>query len=299
VTRAAAIDLGSNSIKTTCAEVEGDLRIVIDRETITRVGEGLERNGRLSDSAIERTMHALAIDVRDARAFGAEAIPCVATAGLRGAANAGVLLERAKRELDLDIEIIDGDREAELAFLAVSRLYPGPITVVDIGGRSTEVVVGDRSGLGKRISLELGSVRMTERHVSHELPTEEELAAVARDVDALLATAPDAEGELFGVSGTALALASFELGTDDMFQIAMQGEGRYLHAQTIRAAFEQMRRQPAKERIRGTAIPEGRADVVVIGALILLRVLQRYERSEMRISGRGLRHALLTAQSTR
>jgi exopolyphosphatase/guanosine-5'-triphosphate,3'-diphosphate pyrophosphatase len=295
--KAAAIDLGSNSIKTTCAEVEGAaLHIVIDRETITRVGEGLDRTGRLADAAIERTLHALAGDVRDARAFGAERIPCVATAGLRGAENAGVLVARAERELGIQIEVIDGEREAELAFLAVSDLYDGPLTVVDIGGRSTEVVTGDRRGLRQKVSLELGSVRMTERHLSSELPSDEELAAVARDIDALLLRAPELEGELFGVSGTALALASFELGIDDMFQIGLEGEGAVLHRSTIETAFEELRRKTPRERVRGTAIPPGRADVVVTGALILLRVLHRYRRSALKLSGRGLRHALLTRQ---
>jgi exopolyphosphatase/pppGpp-phosphohydrolase len=83
-----------------------------------------------------------------------------------------------------------------------------------------------------------------------------------------------------------------------MFQIAMQGEGLLLRERTVRDAFERMRRQPARERIRGTAIPPGRADVVVTGALILLRVLARYGRSAMRISGRGLRHALLNTHDS-
>jgi exopolyphosphatase / guanosine-5'-triphosphate,3'-diphosphate pyrophosphatase len=253
----------------------------------------LDRTGVLAEGAIERTMRALAADVSDARAFGAERIACVATAGLRGAANAGVLLERAKRELGLEIEVIDGDREAELAFAAVRERHGAPLTVVDIGGRSTEIITASA-----RVSLPLGSVRMTERHLLHEIPSDAELAALTADVERLLAAAPEADGELYGVSGTALALASFELGTDDMARIA-QSEGHLLKAETIRSAFETLRRQPARERVRGSAIPEGRADVVVAGALILLQVLQRYQRSALRISGRGLRHALLLDQSRR
>jgi exopolyphosphatase/guanosine-5'-triphosphate,3'-diphosphate pyrophosphatase len=291
----AAIDLGSNSVKLVCAAVDGGtVQPAIDRETICRVGEGLDRTGRLAEAAIERTMRVLAEDVRTARAFGAERIACVATAGLRGAENAGVLIERARTELGLPIEVIDGDREAELAFMALMPLYgPGPLTVIDIGGRSTEVIVGDANGIRDRISLDLGSVRMTERFLAHEIPTDAELAAMRTEIDSLLARAPEAEGDLFGVSGTALAIASFELAIDDIDAIATQGEGRALRASTVAAAFEALREKKPAERIRGTAIPAGRADVVVAGAAILLATLRRYDRESLRISGRGLRHALL------
>ncbi len=290
--RAASIDLGSNSVKLTCATVAGgDLEIAVDRETISRVADGLDRTGVLAPDAIERTMRVLAADVDTARRFGAERILCVATAGLRGAANAQVLIDRAAAELGLRIEVIDGDREAELAFLALIGLYgPGPITVVDIGGRSTEVVVGDRDGIRARVSLELGSVRMTERHLPQEIPSDAELRALHSAIDRILAEAPDASGELFGVSGTALAIASFELGVVDLDQIT---EGMTLREETIRAAYEELRRKPAVARIRGTAIPAGRSDVIIAGAAILLALLRRYRRDAFRISGRGLRHALL------
>jgi exopolyphosphatase / guanosine-5'-triphosphate,3'-diphosphate pyrophosphatase len=284
----AAIDLGSNSVKLCCADVKDQHVVIqIDRETLSRVGEGLDRNARLLDAAIERTMKVLAADVAAAKAFGAERIACVATAGLRGAANASALIDRAKKELGLEIEVIGGEREAELAFEALVPLYgDSPFTVIDIGGRSTEVI-GRRGAM----SLELGSVRMTERHLLHDIPTDAELAAMRADIDAILVRAPEAEGDLFGVSGTALAMASFEQGVEAIEAIE---EGLVLHERTIRDAYRALRAIPAQDRLRGTAIPLGRNDVIVAGAAILLAILGRYGRDRMRISTRSLRHALLT-----
>ncbi len=150
-----ALDLGSNTLKITVAEkTGGELHVVEERSVITRIGEGLDRNGYVTEEAIARTMAGLAELVAAAKKHGADRIACVATAGLRGASNAGAFVERVKAELSIDVEIIDGLREAELAFRAPSKAYgPGPIAVLDVGGRSTEIVTGEESTISSRISL--------------------------------------------------------------------------------------------------------------------------------------------------
>jgi exopolyphosphatase/guanosine-5'-triphosphate,3'-diphosphate pyrophosphatase len=217
----------------------------------------------------------------------------VATAGLRGASNAEELVARAQAELGLRIEIIDGEREAELAFAAVRSRYEGPLTVVDIGGRSTEIVTGDVSGIRSRASLDLGGVRMTERHLPDPIPLPGQVEALRADIDRTLLAAPEPSGAIIGVSGTILAMMSFELGTDDLRETARRGEGELLRVETVIAAERALAMLPPERRVRGTAIPPMRADVIVAGAAIVLGVMRRYGAPAIRVSARELRHALL------
>src|SRR5262249_44345868 len=153
---------------------------------------------------------------------------CVGTAGLRGAANAPEFLARAKRELGLEVEVIDGLREAELAFRAPALSYgPGAIIVVDIGGRSTEVVSGSGAGIEGRVSLEIGSVRLTERFLKSDPPAKEELRALVDFLPGALAATPPADdrAKLIGVSGTVMSLMGLQLDVDDIEDAVARGEG--------------------------------------------------------------------------
>ncbi|MEM7679280.1 MAG: Ppx/GppA family phosphatase, partial [Myxococcota bacterium] len=138
--KAAAIDVGSNTVKMTVAErsPDGQTSVVKERADFTRIGEGLDQTGRLQPEAIERTLAAVTSYVKTARELGADRIAAVGTAGLRGAQNADVFLQRARNEAGVDIEVIAGHREASLAYRAPAAEYgPGSMVVVDIGGRST------------------------------------------------------------------------------------------------------------------------------------------------------------------
>jgi len=297
--RLAAIDLGSNTLKYTLADVEpaGALEVVEERAQITRIGEGLDKNGYLLDAAMERTFAALAEIVAAAEAGGAERIACVATAGMRGASNAHLFLSRAKDELGLDVEIIHGLREAELAFKAPAASFAGDgsIVVFDVGGRSTELIVGGAGGIDARVSLEMGGVRLTERFLPSDPPTEPELEALWAHVRAVLATAPDAplDARMVGVSGTIVSLAGVDLDLDDLGETVERAEGRALTRRAIEAIYEDLRKKTTQERLRGTVIPEGRADVIVAGIAITLAAMERYGVDEMIVTNRGVRFGLL------
>lgn len=294
----AGLDLGSNTIKISVAKASGGAELEILGETarITRIGEGLDKNKKLLPEAIERTMSGLGELVAFAKGLGAEKIGCVGTAGLRGASNAPEFLERAQAEHGLTVEIIDGMREAELAFAAPALSYgPGPIIVTDIGGRSTEIVTGSGAGIEARISLELGSVRLTERFLPSDPPTPSERAALKSYLDTAFEEAPvaDERSKLVGVSGTVVTLIGLQLDVDTMEEAVARGEGQPLLRAKLVEILEELAAKTTAQRIRGTVLPAGRADVIVAGATIALALMDHYEKAEMISSNRGVRYGLL------
>lgn len=290
-----AIDLGSNTVKITVAEVGADLKVLFEAAEITRIGEGLDASGVLKAEAMDRTYRCLEGYVERCRALGAERIRCVATAGMRGAKNGGDFLARAKAGLGLDIEIIHGLREAELAFAAPAQLYgPGPVLVLDVGGRSTELVYGTAGQLSSRVSLEIGGVRMTERFLRSDPPTPEELLACRRFLEETYRDAPAALGAtLVGVSGTVMALYGRATGEPEMAKVVEHGEGAWLSRAQVEQQLAELAALPAQQRLYGTVIPPGRHDVIVAGALVTLVAMERYGAERMRVSNRGVRYGLL------
>jgi exopolyphosphatase/guanosine-5'-triphosphate,3'-diphosphate pyrophosphatase len=278
--RVAAIDLGSNSAKLLVAEAGATgLRRVLELERITRVSEGVERGGQLAEAALERTLGALGELMRRARAAGAAQVRCVATAGLRGTGGADRLLARARDALGLVIEIIDGEEEARLSFRSTHDRTPDPRWVVDVGGRSTELACGAGADPARAWSLELGGVRLHERFRPADPPRPEDLEAIRSHVRARLgvvgadARASGDTRRLVGVSGTALAALGLELEEPDVRRVLARADGRVLERSRLRAHRERLARVPAEARVLGSVIPPGRADVVVLGLLVLEEVL--------------------------
>ena len=296
--RLAAIDLGSNTIKFTVADVRSptDLSVVDERAETTRIGEGLEAHGQLQPAAIDRTLAVFTAFVLQARRLGAEQIRCVATAGLRGAQNADVFLHQAREATGVDIEVIDGLREAALAYRAPAQLFgPGPLLVFDVGGRSTEIVVGDGPVMHDRVSLPLGGVRLTERFLPSDPPTAEARATLEAHIDQVLESAPAAptSATLVGVSGTVLSLAGVHLGLDDMRETVARAATTWLPTDAVESILHALAQQPAAARRRGSVIPEGRADVIVASATIVAAIARRYRSETIRVTHRGVRFGLL------
>jgi exopolyphosphatase/guanosine-5'-triphosphate,3'-diphosphate pyrophosphatase len=296
--RLAAIDLGSNSIKLLAAEVRGRAIEVLDEDsTVTRVGEGLDLRGELLPAAMDRTLFQLKSYAERAQRLGVHQIRCVGTAGLRGARNVDLFLDRARTEAGVEIEVIAGLREAELAFRAPAEAYgPGPVIVSDVGGRSTEVIAGRAGAIEARVSFEIGSVRMTERFFTADPPTEIEVHAARAFIDTTLRAAPDPKdsgARLIGVSGTVLALLGLQLGVDDIKTLVREHDGASLERTFVERALADLRAKPAKDRVRGTVLPPGRADVIVAGTLIVLALLERYRADRMIATHRGVRYGLI------
>jgi exopolyphosphatase / guanosine-5'-triphosphate,3'-diphosphate pyrophosphatase len=297
----ATIDIGTNSVlmQVTRASASRDpssggaFEVVSDRATITRLGRGVERTGRLDDGAVERTLAVLDDYAAHARSLGAQVL-AVGTSALRDAANSEVFLGRARELLGTPVEVINGVREAELTYLGAAHglsLEPGPRCVVDIGGGSTEIVRGDGPRVLALTSLDIGAVRLHERHAVGTPASAEQLALVDRDVDTALersAVAPCPP--LIAIAGTATTLAAiaYAVAPYDPLKI----HGAQLSAAQIVEIATQLAKLPLDARVRVPGLDLARADVIVAGARILLGVLRAARAPSVIVSNGGVRMGL-------
>ncbi|MBM3674440.1 MAG: Ppx/GppA family phosphatase [Actinobacteria bacterium] len=293
--RVAAIDIGTNSTRLLVAEVasrDGVLRTLDRHMTITRLGEGVDSSRRLAPAAIERTLAALRAyrEVIDAIG-GVERVRAIATSAARDAQNRDDFFGPAAGVLGVDLELLSGEEEAELSFLGATTGLSGiaepPYLVVDIGGGSTEFVVGTDRPEGLR-SVDLGCVRCTEAWLHADPPSAEELSQAVHVVREHLA---DVRREVPGVKDarTLIGLA----GTVSTFAAVEQGLERYdhdriHHFRLSRVAAEDVFRtlvtEPIEQRRHNPGLDPGRVDVIVGGAVILVTILRTFGFSEVLVS---------------
>jgi exopolyphosphatase/guanosine-5'-triphosphate,3'-diphosphate pyrophosphatase len=297
--RVASVDIGTNSLLLLVAESQGGaLRPLLERATVTRLGEGVDRNRRLLDVACERTLACLASYARDLREHGVARLAAVGTSALRDAQGGQEFLARASEILGAEPRVIDGAEEARLTFRgALSGLnQTGNVTVFDIGGGSTEIIVGaataNARSISAAVSLNIGSVRLFERHLHKDPPTALELQRVEGDVSLALASAPKpvAGATLIGVAGTVTQLAALELELE-------RYDAARVHGSTLRlASVEALATRLASLDIAGRrALPgmhPARADVLVVGSAIARAVLHWSGAVELIVSDRGVRWGL-------
>ncbi|MGW4677109.1 Ppx/GppA phosphatase family protein [Micromonospora taraxaci] len=286
----AAIDCGTNSIRLLVADLPDDsagppapLVDLTRRMEIVRLGEGVDRTGRLAPEAIERTRMALASYAADIEKLGAERVRMCATSASRDAANAADFTEMVQRTLGVAPEVVTGDEEARLSFTGAVRGLPAdakaPFLVVDIGGGSTEFVVGDReAGVRAAISVDIGCVRMTERHLPGDPPTPEQVAAAQADiaaaVDRALAAVPGREAAtLVGLAGSVTTVVAIAQGLQEY------DPERIHHARVSYEAVAQVTAdllgQTRAQRLAIPVMHPGRADVIGAGALVLRVIMER------------------------
>jgi len=297
--RIATIDIGTNSVLLLVAESEGGaLGPVLERATVTRLGEGVDRSRRLLDSACERTLACLSDYAAQLRQLAVSRVDAVGTSAMRDAAGGQEFIARAAKILGFAPRVIDGNEEARLTFAgALSGLrQTGNVTVFDIGGGSTEIVVGSLTASTRQIaaavSLNIGSVRLFERHVRSDPPTAEEMRSVERDIALALADAPRSKTDatLVGVAGTITQLAALDLGLQRYDATRVHG-----HTLTLQAAHRLATHLAALDLAQRRALPgmePGRADVLVVGSAIARAVLQWSGAAELVVSDRGVRWGL-------
>jgi exopolyphosphatase/guanosine-5'-triphosphate,3'-diphosphate pyrophosphatase len=284
VTRVAALDCGTNSLRLLIADVDGDdLSDVVRRMEIVRLGEGVDRTGRLSEAALGRTFTVLDSYAEQIRAAGVERIRMVATSATRDAENRSVFVAGVRDRLGVEPDVVSGDGEAALSFEGATRELSGtagfaaPYLVVDIGGGSTELVLGDESGPRSARSTDIGCVRMTERHLHDDPPTAAQVRAALVDVDAALdeaaRTVPIHEARtLVGLAGTVTTVVALAIGLD-----AYDAE-RIHHARVsaaeVAAVTSSLLAATREERAAMPVMHPGRVDVIGGGALILDAVVR-------------------------
>ncbi|HZZ85700.1 MAG TPA: Ppx/GppA phosphatase family protein [Anaeromyxobacteraceae bacterium] len=308
MTRCASIDVGTNTVLLLVAErrPDGAFAPLVERAEITRLGRGVDRTGRLDPAAIRDTVAVLARYAREARALGAEAIACVATSAARDAANSAEFFDAAAREAGLTPEVISGDEEARLVYASAWRDFgeapgaraAGPLAVVDVGGGSTEVTFGDGPLAGGRQSLQVGAVRLTERHVrSDPLPPGEASALRAAAAEAMRPLAPwaglggRAGARLIGVAGTVTTLSavSQELERYDAGVV----HGAPLALAEVERLYALLAGLSVAERARLPGMEPKRADVIVGGCAVVAEAMRALGFDRLTVSDRGVRWGLL------
>jgi exopolyphosphatase/guanosine-5'-triphosphate,3'-diphosphate pyrophosphatase len=295
--RVAAVDLGTNTLLCLIADVDGaEVRAVEDHAEIVRLGEGLDATGALKPEAMARALATLDRYLERIRACECAYVIGVGTEALRRAANGHELVTALTARLGTvggRFAVIDGEREARLSWRAVRAAFPeltGPRTVLDIGGGSIELLVGERT-IEELVSLPIGSVRLTERLLHHDPPTDEEQAALAAAVDAALAGAPRPRAPVIGIAGTVTTLAAMALRLDGYD--AARVHGSQLDYSELVQTVRRLGRMPVAERRCLPGLDPKRADVIYAGAVILERVLARAGATTCLVSDRGIRWGLV------
>ena len=296
--RFAVIDAGTNSIKFIVAErAAGDSwRAVVDRAEITRLGEGLTPGGAIADAARDRAAEAVTRMAEEARSHGVGAIVAVGTAGLRMASNGAQVVEAIRQRSGVAIEIISGDEEARLAFVAARAglgLDRGSLVIFDTGGGSTQLTFGHDDAVDERFSVDVGAVRYTERFKLDGTVSEdtlrEALAAIAEDLSRLDSrTAPDALAAMGGAV-TNIAAVRHGLATYDPDVV----QGTVLDRVEIDRQIGMYRTQDAEARRGIVGLQPQRADVILAGACIVRTVMEKLGKQQLSVSDRGLRHGIL------
>ncbi|MEU9197332.1 Ppx/GppA phosphatase family protein [Streptomyces hundungensis] len=291
MTRVAAIDCGTNSIRLLVADADPTTGHITDldrRMTIVRLGQGVDRTGRLAPEALERTFAACREYAAVIKELGAERIRFVATSASRDAENREEFTRGVLDILGVEPEVISGDQEAEFSFTGATKELPGDgdYLVVDIGGGSTEFVVGS-SGVEAARSVDIGCVRMTERHHPGDPATPEQIAAIRADIEAALdlaeATVPLREPRtLVGLAGSVTTLAAISLGLTGYDSAAIH-HSRISHEE-VAAITARLLASTHEERTAIPVLHPGRIDVIAAGALVLLAVMERTGAREVVVS---------------
>lgn len=300
MTRVAAIDCGTNSIRLLVADADpatGELVDLDRRMTIVRLGQGVDRTGRLAPEALERTFAACREYAGIIKAHGAERLRFVATSASRDASNRDDFVRGVLDILGVEPEVISGDQEAEFSFTGATKELTTrtdlhrPFLVVDIGGGSTEFVVGDDHVRAAR-SVDIGCVRMTERHLVRggavtDPPTEEQIAAMRADIEAALdlaeETVPLREARtLVGLAGSVTSVSAIaqELPAYDSTAIHHSRVTRT----EVREITDRLLRSTHAERAAIPSLHPGRVDVIGAGALVLLAIMERIGAEEVVVS---------------
>lgn len=278
--RVAAFDCGTNSLRLLIADIEGDsFREVFRGMEIVRLGQGVDKTGEFHPDAIARTFAGVDMFVNELRRRGVEKVRFCATSASRDAKNRDVFLDGVHERLGVYPEVISGDEEAALSFQGASRELPAsqaPFLVVDIGGGSTEFVFGSQSVEAAK-SVNIGCVRMSERHFHTDPPAKAEIGLAIADIQEAIASAaslvPITEAKtLIAVAGTATTVAAAALGLDQYDPIAIHLSR--ISAQKVHEISRMFLSMTHAERKSLPYMHEGRVDVITAGALVLSQIME-------------------------
>lgn len=311
--RVAVIDVGTNSTRLLIADVavggtrddagrttgesagralgEATPRVseVERRSRVTRLGRGVDLSGQLSVDGIEAACEAIAGYLAICRRAEVETIEAIATSAVRDASNGGAFVAELRERFALSARVLDGEEEARLTYLGATAEQPPsePTLVIDIGGGSTELIVGRGGEIAFEASLQAGVVRHTERHVSSDPPTTAELEALAADARALVEAAIDGRAEAqaaaaIAVAGTPTSLAAIELGLEPYDPERVHGH--VLALPTIQRLLSRLASAPLAERVRIPGLHPDRAPTIIAGVVILVEAMRAFGLDRVEVS---------------
>ena len=284
------IDIGTNSTRLLVADVTGNEVVEIDRQTnVTRLGRGVDHSGKLSADAIEAVCSTVADYVNRIAALGAETTSVIATSAVRDAENGSAFVAELRERFALDAEIFDGDMEAQTTYLGTTaeRVGDEVLLVADIGGGSTELIVGRGKEANFHSSLQAGVVRHTERMLTSDPPSAAELERLAVDISRLISKALDGEDfpeveHCVAVAGTPASLVAIDLRLEpyDPEQV----EGQVLRLGTIQHWLSKLSAMPLAERQQVTGLHPDRAQAIVAGLVILIEIMRAFDLESIEVS---------------
>jgi len=292
VTRVAAFDCGTNSLRLLIADIDvaaGTSHDVVREMQVVRLGQGVDRTGRIADASLERVFAAVEDYMALVREHGVKDIRFCATSAARDAENSEDFLVGIRQRTGVEPEVLAGVEEARVSFEGATRALPPlpePLLVCDIGGGSTELILGRADGtILAQESLDIGSVRLNERHLAGDPPSKEEIAAAVADIDEALdgcSVDPAGAGAVIGVAGTVttLAAAVLDLAAYDATVI----HHSVLRCDAVQGAVTRLLSMQVEQRKALPYMHPGRADVIGAGGLILDRILRRTTVGSMLVS---------------
>ena len=298
MSRQAVIDVGTNSVKFHVGEQEpdGTWTAVVDRAEVSRLGEGIQETGSIAPAAMERTAQAIAGMAAEAARLGVESVTAVGTMGLRTAINSQAFLDMVKNRCGVAIEVITGDDECRLAYLAVrstTGLGEGTLVVFDTGGGSSQFTFGDGSRVDRQFSVNVGAVHYTERfHLDQGVTMDvlkEATQAITWDLSVLdRGTPPES---LVGMGGAVTNITAVMLGLSKYEPERVQGS--VIDRAELDKQIELYRTRSADARRQITGLQPKRAEVILAGACIVRTIMEKVGKTSLSVSDRGLRHGLL------
>ena len=300
--RSAFIDVGTNTVLCLIADVRdtGRFRVLDDLAEIARLGQGVDQTGMISPAGEERAMAILARYRERCDDLGVEEITAVGTSALRDAKNSDQVRAHIRDALGIDIRVISGAEEAEYSFLAVRRglsHLADELVVIDIGGGSTEFILGNKNGVSRALSIDVGSVRLTERYLHSDPVCAEEVTAMGTAIEAHLAVirseiiAQASSPTLVGIAGTFTTLAAIEKKLARYS--ASQVHGSVLNLPEVKRQVAMLQSRTIAERKQIAGLEPKRADVIFAGAYLIEKIMGLFGASQVVVSDQGVRYGLL------
>lgn len=297
--RISSIDLGSNSFLNLIVEKNANdrsnkFKVLSDQVQIVRLGQGVDKNGVFAEEALSRAEQCFSEFKKQIDYYGVHQVKAVATAAARKSKNIDALISLGNR-YSIPIEVISGNMEAELTFEGACSGMNSPVILIDIGGGSTELVLGDQSGrIIKSVSVPVGAVSLTEKYISHHPVEEVESKALLDSISPLFQetlmemNAYSQDIQIIAVAGTPTELAKIEIGKFDPVKI----DGFQFSYNRLKDLVDRLKSMGVQDRIQKMGVTEGRADVIFAGAKLLTELLKIANRPSLFVSTKGLRYGL-------